>query len=124
MESSKPIITLITDFGLRDPYVGTMKGVMLKINPELTFVDLTHNIESHNILEAAMILGSAYRYFPKGTIHLVVVDPGVGSGRRPILALTDKYFFVSPDNGVLSLVYQDPSFKRVLELGAEKIFLG
>ncbi|HUU50226.1 MAG TPA: SAM-dependent chlorinase/fluorinase [Nitrospinota bacterium] len=123
MEKSRPIITLITDFGLRDPYVGTMKGVMLKINPELSFVDLTHEIESHNILEAAMILGSAYRYFPKDTIHLVVVDPGVGSDRRPILALTDKYYFVSPDNGVLSFVYKDPGLKKVLELGAKRYFL-
>lgn len=120
---SKPIITLTTDFGLKDPFVGTMKGVMLKINPDLTIVDLTHEIEPHNVLEAALVLGSAYRYFPKDTTHLVVVDPGVGSDRRPILVLTDNYSFVSPDNGVLSLIFKDPEFKGVFELREKRYFL-
>ena len=101
------IITLITDFGCQDEYVGVMKGVMLAVNPNLTFVDITHSVPPQDIKKAALILYKAFRYFPKGTIHLVVVDPGVGSKRKAIIVETKNHFFVAPDNGVLSLVVDD-----------------
>jgi hypothetical protein len=104
METS--LITLSTDFGLTDPYVGIMKGVILSVNPEARIVDLTHGIPSHDILAGALALRSAYGYFPPGTVHVVVVDPGVGSRRRPILVATENYRFLGPDNGVLSFVLQ------------------
>ena len=117
------IVTLITDFGLADPYVGTMKGVMISINPLVRFVDITHEISSHDVLEAALILQASYRYFPSGTVHLVVVDPTVGGDRRPILVTTDRYTFVGPDNGVLSPALSDPTFQRCIELTARRYFL-
>ena len=98
------IITLTTDFGLADPYVGIMKGVMLGINPKAIIVDISHAIEPQNIHQAAFILNTACRYFPQGTIHLVVVDPGVGSGRRAVILKTASAYFVAPDNGVLSYI--------------------
>ena len=94
------IITLTTDFGLRDPYAGAMKGVILSINPHATVVDITHEIEAGSIHDASLILKEAHTYFPKGTIHLGVVDPGVGSDRRPVIIRTEKFFFVGPDNGI------------------------
>ncbi len=122
-QTIRPIITLITDFGLAGPYVGTMKGVMVSINPLVRFIDVTHEVESHDVLEAALILQASYRFFPGGTIHLVVVDPTVGSDRRPILVVTDRYSFVGPDNGVLSPALADPTFQRCIELTAQKYFL-
>src|SRR5438067_10110358 len=98
------IITLTTDFGLSDPFVGIMKGVILGIATHVQIVDVTHDIGSYDITEAAFLVNSAYRYFPAGTIHIVVVDPGVGSARRPIAAYAKNQFFVAPDNGVLSFV--------------------
>ena len=118
-----PTITLITDFGLADPYVGTMKGVMVSINPLARLIDITHEVTGYDVLEAALILQASYRYFPEGTVHLVVVDPTVGSERRPILALTDRYAFVGPDNGVLSPALGDPTFQRCIELTARRYFL-
>jgi S-adenosylmethionine hydrolase len=103
------IITLTTDFGLSDPYAGVMKGVMLSIAPDAQLVDLTHDVRSYDILEAAFLLEHAYRYFPEGTVHLVVVDPGVGSARRPLAASARHHMFVGPDNGVLSFaLYPEP----------------
>ena len=96
------IVTLTTDFGTRDWFVGTMKGVMLGINPRVGVVDLTHEVPPGDIRAGAFALRAACRFFPKGTIHVAVVDPGVGSGRRPIAVRTADYFFVGPDNGVLS----------------------
>lgn len=96
------IITLTTDFGIRDAYVGAMKGVILSINPNATIVDISHDIEPQNISEAAYILDTAHRYFPDGAIHVVVVDPGVGSDRRSVILRTSRAFFVAPDNGVLT----------------------
>lgn len=103
------ILTLVTDFGLDDPYVGVMKGVMLGINPRATIVDICHAVEPQNIQQAAFVLGNAHRYFPEGTIHVVVVDPGVGSGRRAIILKTPSSYFVAPDNGVLSYVLAEAS---------------
>src|SRR5215467_10853294 len=101
------IITLTTDFGLADPFVGIMKGVILGIAPNAQLVDITHDIRAYDILEPAFIIDSAYRYFPDGTVHVVVVDPGVGSARRPLAALFDGHLFVGPDNGSLSPVLED-----------------
>src|SRR5437773_2554431 len=101
------IITLTTDFGLADPFVGIMKGVILGIAPNAQLVDITHDIRAYDILEPAFIIDSAYRYFPDGSVHIVVVDPGVGSARRPIAAVSRGHLFVAPDNGVLSTVLQD-----------------
>lgn len=102
MDQPSPIITLTTDFGTRDAYVGIMKGVILGINPKAQIVDLTHAIPPQDIHEAAFSIYAAYRYFPKGTIHIIVVDPGVGSDRQAIVSHIDTAFFVCPDNGVLS----------------------
>ena len=104
------IITLTTDYGLNDHLVGTLQGVILKINPEATIVDITHNVAPFDLLDGALAIGSAYSYFPARTIHVVVIDPGVGTERRPLLVSADNQYFVAPDNGVLSLIYErDPS---------------
>ena len=107
MEKSSPIITLTTDFGTSDVYVGVMKGVILNINPNVQIVDITHAIPPQEIHEAAFTINSAYRYFPKGTIHVIVVDPGVGSDRQAIVCRSDSAFFVCPNNGVLTYLLQD-----------------
>ncbi|MBI3015327.1 MAG: SAM-dependent chlorinase/fluorinase [Candidatus Tectomicrobia bacterium] len=117
------IMTLTSDFGLADPFVGTMKGVMLRINPALRFVDISHQIPPQDILEGSFCLQSAYAYFPSGTVHLAVVDPGVGSLRRPLIAVTRDYLFVGPDNGLFSFVFSDPTFQGAYGLTAEKYFL-
>ncbi len=96
------IITLTTDFGLTDGYVAAIKGVILGINPEAKFVDICHNIKPQNIAQAAFVLSTAYPFFPQKTVHLVVVDPGVGTERRAIILRTPVADFVAPDNGVLS----------------------
>ncbi len=104
-----PVITLTTDFGLTDAYVATMKGIILGINPEVTLVDICHTINPQDIAQAAFVLGTSYQYFPKGTVHLVVVDPGVGSQRRAVILRTASADFVAPDNGVLSYVIREAS---------------
>jgi S-adenosyl-L-methionine hydrolase (adenosine-forming) len=100
------IITLTTDYGTNDHLVGTLKGVILKINPDVTIVDITHNVTAFDLLDGALAIGSAYSYFPPKTIHVVVVDPGVGTERRPLLASAGNQYFVAPDNGVLSVIYE------------------
>lgn len=112
----RPVIALLSDFGSRDHYVGTMKGVMLGICPDVTFVDITHDIAPHDVLDGAIELAAAYRFFPAGTIFLAVVDPGVGSGRRGIAAEIGDYRFVCPDNGLLSAVLREAAPKKVVEL--------
>ena len=99
-----PVITLLTDFGLADAYVGAMKGVVLGINPQANLVDLTHYVLPQNILQGAFLLGTAWRYFPAGTIHLAVVDPGVGTERKALLLQGHDRLFLAPDNGLLSFV--------------------
>ena len=106
MNQPPRIITLTTDFGTSDAYVGIMKGVILSINPNAQIVDLTHAIPPQDIYEAAFSISAAHSYFPKGTIHIIVVDPGVGSDRQAIVSRTDNAFFVCPDNGVLSYLLQ------------------
>jgi S-adenosylmethionine hydrolase len=119
----RPIITLTTDFGLHDHFVGTVKGVILNILPEAEIVDITHSIQPFDILDGALSIAAAYSYFPAGTVHLVVVDPGVGSPRRPIIASTEKHEFVAPDNGVLSLVYHREERLRVVAVNAPHYYL-
>jgi S-adenosyl-L-methionine hydrolase (adenosine-forming) len=117
-----PIITLTTDFGTSDHLVGSMKGVILNINPAARIVDLNHGVVPFDILDGALSIASSYRYFPSRTIHVVIVDPGVGTERRPILVTGEKQFFVAPDNGVLSMIYERESC-TVRHIAAEHYFL-
>jgi S-adenosylmethionine hydrolase len=117
------IITLITDFGLADEYVGVMKGVILTRAPEATIVDISHAIPRQNILQAALLLKSAYGFFPKGTVHLIVVDPGVGSDRKLILLQADGHLILAPDNGVLSLVLDAECFEAAFEVQCKQLYL-
>jgi S-adenosylmethionine hydrolase len=114
------VITLTTDFGVDDAYVATMKGVILSINPEANIVDITHSIEPQNIRQAAFILDYSYRYFPKKTVHVAIVDPGVGSERRGIVLKTPSALFVAPDNGVLSYVINELSSNEDLTVQYSK----
>ena len=117
-----PIITLTTDFGTSDHLVGAMKGVMLNINPAARIVDINHSVVPFDILDGALSIANAYSYFPPRTIHVVIVDPGVGTERRPILVSGEKHFFVAPDNGVLSTIYErEPCTVR--HITAEHYFL-
>ena len=118
-----PIITLLTDFGTKDPYVASMKGTILNINPQCTLVDITHHVKPHDIEEGAFVLATAYSFFPKGTIHLCVVDPGVGGPRKPLLFVTADYFFVGPDNGIFTLALQRERVKQIVALTNPKYFL-
>jgi S-adenosylmethionine hydrolase len=118
----KPLITLTTDFGSADHFVGTMKGVILRLCPQAAIVDISHEITPFEIPEAGFVIAQAYPYFPKKTVHVVVVDPGVGTLRRPILAEAAGQYFVAPDNGVLSMVYAREKHK-VRVITAEKLFL-
>jgi S-adenosyl-L-methionine hydrolase (adenosine-forming) len=112
----RPIIALLSDFGSRDHYAGTMKGVILNICPDATLVDITHDVPAHDVLDGALQLAAAARYFPSGTIFLAVVDPGVGSARRGIAAEAGDYRFVAPDNGVLTAVLREWTPKKIVEL--------
>ena len=120
---ARPIITLTTDFGLNDHFVGTVKGAILSIAPDTEIVDICHSVQAFDILDGALVLAQAYSYFPTRTVHLVVVDPGVGSARRPILASSDKYNFVAPDNGVLSLMYAREERLNVRHITSDHYFL-
>ena len=119
----KQVVTLTTDFGTSDHFVGVMKGVIININPDVELVDLCHNVNSYDVFDAAFTLAQSYRYFPSDTIHLVVIDPGVGTARRPILARTLEYKFVAPDNGVLSLIYEREETVEVRHITADHYFL-
>lgn len=116
------IITLTTDFGLVEHYVGAIKGVIYSINPAVQLVDITHSVQSFDILDGAMAISQAYSYYPPDTIHLVVVDPGVGGSRRPIVAKVGQHVFVAPDNGVLSLVYEREEALSVHHITSEHYF--
>jgi len=104
--SSMRIVTLLSDFGLQDHYVAAMKGVILNINPDVNIIDITHMIAPHDVMSAAFILGQSFSCFPPGTIHVAVVDPGVGTSRKALVASAARQFFVAPDNGILSYVTQ------------------
>src|SRR5262249_38262363 len=113
------IITLTTDFGLSDPFVGIMKGVILGIAPEAQLVDISHDVRSYDVVEGAFLVENSYRYFPEDTVHIVVVDPGVGSAVRPIVSVLNRQIFVGPDNGVLSPVLQN----EVYHITNQNLFL-
>ncbi|MGZ8427217.1 MAG: SAM hydrolase/SAM-dependent halogenase family protein [Candidatus Binatia bacterium] len=110
------VITLTTDFGYQDPFVGIMKGVIAAINPIVQVIDLTHGVPAQNVMAGALILQHSVRYFAAGTIHVVVVDPGVGSARKPILIEHEGSYFVGPDNGVLSLALERKPLGCIVEL--------
>lgn len=112
----RPVIALLTDFGSQDHYAGTIKGVILGICPDVTLVDITHDIPPHDVMAGALELAAAYKYFPTGTIFVAVVDPGVGSTRRGLAADTGDYRFVAPDNGVLTQVFRECPPKKIVEL--------
>ena len=118
----RPIITLTTDFGLNDHFVGAMKGVILDIVPEAAIVDISHAVQAFDVLDGALAISQAYAYYPTGTVHVVVVDPGVGTTRRPIVASSDGYHFVAPDNGVLSMVYAREDRIRVRHVTSDHYF--
>ena len=118
-----PVITLLTDFGSADEYVGVMKGVMLSICPSVSVVDITHQLEPQNIEQAAYLVPAYFHYFPEGTIHIVVVDPGVGSQRAVLAVHFRKHFFIAPDNGVLSLLLRDQKSDTVIEVNTSEFFL-
>ncbi len=119
---ARSIITLLTDFGLSDHFVGTMKGVILGIAPDAQIVDLSHDVRPFEITEAGFLVSAAYPYFPKRTIHVVVVDPGVGSERRPLLVEAAGQLFIGPDNGVFSRIFYTGKHK-VRHITAEQYFL-
>ena len=117
------MITLTSDFGLKDPYVAEMKGVILTINPQANIIDVTHSIEKFDIRVGAFVLASVTPYFPKDTIHLAVIDPDVGTERRAILIQTKQGFFIGPDNGVLMLAAQNQSIEHLYEISNPKFML-
>jgi len=118
-----PIITLLTDFGERDAFVGIVKGVLLGVCPTAQIVDLTHDISAQDVTGGALVLASAVSHFPAGTVHLAVVDPGVGTARRPILVETDRFVLVGPDNGLLSLAARHATVRQVIHLDRPEHFL-
>jgi S-adenosylmethionine hydrolase len=120
--SQRPIITLTTDFGLNDHFVGTIKGVILDIIPDVEIVDICHSVQAFDVLDGALTIAQAYSYFPSGTVHLVVIDPGVGTERRALVVTSDRHHFVAPDNGVLSLVYASEERLHVRHVTAEHYY--
>lgn len=120
---ARQIVTLTTDFGHNDHFVGVMKGVILKLAPEVEIVDICHEVRACDILDGAFTIAQAYRFFPAWTIHVVVVDPGVGTSRRPILANNDNQWFIAPDNGVLSFMYAKEPDHKVRHISSEHYFL-
>lgn len=119
----RPIITLTTDFGTKDGYVGAVKGVIKRINPQVEILDITHQVDPFDVLGAAFVLSNFYRYFPQGSIHLVVIDPGVGGQRQPLLIRSQSFYFVGPDNGIFSFIYQNEELIQIRILSNKKYFL-
>ncbi len=120
---SRPVITLTTDFGLKDPYVAEMKGVILNVSPKATIVDITHDVEKFNIRMGTFVLASIVPYFPRGTIHVAVVDPSVGTERHPLLIQTKGGFLIGPDNGVLALAATNQGVEHVFRITNQKLML-
>jgi S-adenosylmethionine hydrolase len=118
VESRLPIITLTTDFGTRDHYVAAVKAAILGVTTRVAIVDITHEIAPHDIMEAGWVLRNVFATFPPRTVHVAVVDPGVGTSRRPILAVTENYTFIGPDNGIFSFVFEVEKPVTVVELSA------
>lgn len=121
--NSNNLIALMTDFGQKDGFVGTMKGIIYNINPGARIVDISHDISPQNLHEASFVLQNSYKYFPKNTIFLAVIDPQVGSSRMPLVIKTEKYFFVGPDNGIFSSIYRDAKNADIFELKNKNYFL-
>ncbi len=117
------MITLTTDFGLKDPYVAEMKGIILTINSNAALIDVTHSVDKFSVRMGAFVLMSAASYFPRGTTHVAIVDPGVGTERRAIVVQTERDFFVGPDNGVLILAAQAQGIEHVFEITNPKFML-
>lgn len=117
------LVTFTTDFGLQDHYVGAMKGVVLNINPAAQIVDVCNSVQSYDVLDGAITIAQAYAYFPANTVHLVVVDPGVGTTRRPLLVTAAKHIFLAPDNGVLSFVFEREERLSVRHITTDHYFL-
>ncbi len=122
MDTPARVVTLLTDFGLRDHFVAAMKGVMLGVNPALRFVDISHLIPPHDIFSGAFTLAQAYRYFPYGTVHVAVVDPGVGTARKALAVSSGGHFFVAPDNGLLTYVFSHEGGFVAHEITADHYF--
>ena len=116
-------IATLTDFGLKDNFVGVMKAVILKINPKVDIIDLCHGIEPQQVIQGALILRSSYRFFPKQTIFACVIDPGVGSNRKAVIVKTADYTFLAPDNGLLSFVFEEEKNIQIYEIANPKYFL-
>jgi S-adenosylmethionine hydrolase len=123
MNKQVPVITLLTDFGLQDEYVGVMKGVILSINSGVQLVDITHALTRHDVVQAALIVKSTFSYFPTNAIHVIVVDPGVGGKRKVLCCQKDGHFFIAPDNGALSLIIQDGNVDELRAVTNEAYFL-
>ena len=120
MRRNPPIVALLTDFGSHDHYVGTVKAVLLSINPRLRIIDITHDVEPHNVRQASYLLWASYRYFPPKTIFVCVVDPGVGSERRILGVRTRAYTFLAPDNGLLDFVLTSERSFTAVEINVQK----
>ncbi|KPL04641.1 MAG: hypothetical protein AMJ90_00245 [candidate division Zixibacteria bacterium SM23_73_2] len=123
-KTSPRIITLLTDFGIKSGYAGCIKGVISSINPKVQMVDITHQINPFDVWEGCFVLSEFYPYFPEDTIHLVIVDPGVGGPRKALLVRTERYFFIGPDNGVLSYVFEKEKILEIKNITREKYFIG
>jgi hypothetical protein len=117
------MVTFTTDFGATDHFVGTMKGVIYTLNPDAKIVDICNSVHSYDVLDGALTIAQAYKYFPPNTLHMVIVDPGVGTSRRPLIAVTEKHIFLAPDNGVLSLVYDMEERLSVRHITSEHYYL-
>ncbi len=117
------IVSLLTDFGLDDNFVGSIKAAMLNVNPGIQIVDITHNVQPHDIFSAAFLLEGTYKYFPKNTLHVVVVDPGVGAERKIIVVKIKDHMFLAPDNGVLALALKNKTVQKIVEVTNKKFFL-
>ncbi len=120
--SSRPLVTMTTDFGYMDAYVASMKGVLLSINREIEIIDICHEIRPQDVFHGAFVLHTGYSFFPDGTIHLGVVDPGVGGNRRAILVQTDRYYFIGPDNGLFSYVLKHEKIRSIRALENKSYF--
>jgi S-adenosylmethionine hydrolase len=120
---SSGIITLTTDFGLEDPYAAVMKGVVLSINPAARIIDISHSVKAGSVMQAAMLIKEAYPFFPKGTVHVAVIDPGVGGKRRPILVKTEDHFFIGPDNGVFWPIIKGHEQTSIIHITESRYFL-
>jgi S-adenosylmethionine hydrolase len=112
-KSRSNVIALLTDFSWHNWYLGVMKGVILGLNPEVRIVDLCHDVSSQDVREGSFVLGNSFEYFPEGTVFICVVDPGVGGDRRNLIVETDRYFFVGPDNGILSCIFEKGKARKV-----------